>query len=445
MIEIGLLSIFVFYIFILLNEYIRVKTKKEADSITIFLIYYYIQIVIPSAVFTINFFFFSFSNTGNFFFDKVLSQVDELNIFHVNSLGIVFLLTFYVVCNISLRSNVIDSCKGKYFLIARKYNILLLTLLGLLSGVYLVLSLSNGQGFFKGYANLISFRALSESVERNFVNSNLFSLTQSFLLISILSFFCFCNEKCGFFKKYIFIILIITLALFCVSRRSFLIPFLMVITTRLLYEGKLNYIKYLKVLGLLSVIVIFGKDLLSIIAGSRTAPLETDSFSSWEFLVKLCCDVGITVVESFATVMFMSDYYRYGLDHMVSILQIIPEGIIGFEMNLPERIVRVSTEIFTDANQADIPPGFLGQMWLDYRYFGPVMYAFIFSVGILIIEFSRISLIKTMETSSFFALVMFIFCLPINSGSFDFNFSVDIIFVTVLIPLMFGFKKSYSR
>ncbi|MEL4254250.1 hypothetical protein AAEH95_03920 [Shewanella xiamenensis] len=446
MIYLSFFFLIVFSSGILFLENYRIK-RHGADTLTLFLLIYYIQIIFPLYIFSINFIFYEGKvNTDNFFFDKVLNGVDSTVLSLVSSFSVIFLFLLYWFTQYLF----LHICEFKYNfrirLVARKSLLLFINVLGVISGLYLISILAKGESLLVGYANLIAFRSLSDGIERNFINANLFSLTQSFLFFSVLLLFCFAkNTQTGEIgrRKYLIFSLIFILAVFCVARRSFLIPVLLWFMTMLLLTGKTNFLAYLKLLLPLSILVFFGKNLLSFFSGARSVAVVNDDFGFWQFVLKVTCDVGITNVESFATFLYMTDYIRYGQDHVYSILQRVPDGTLGFDMGLPERIVRISTEIFTDKYQADIPPGFIGQMWLDFNVFGPVLYSASLSLLMFFVEFVRRLFLIDAVSCSFFSLIIFIFFLPLNSGSLDFNFSIDILFVFFLFPFCFKLKRHF--
>lgn len=433
--------------FILIFERYRVRGQHGADTLTLFLFIYYIQVLIPVFIFLCNFIFFgNVAITENFFFDKVLVNVNEIVLCAVSNTSLFFFLLLYFFTIVIFFKFDIKSLNVRARLIPRKTVIVGINILGLLSGFFLVYFLSNGDGVWAGYANLISFRSLDVEIERNFVNANLFSLTQAFLLFSFILLFCLAKEvSTGYIgrRKYLLFILIFVMAAFCVSRRSLLIPVLLWIMTIMLLTGRVRLFSYFKLILPLAFLIFAGKDFLSFISGARSQPFIDSKVELWPFIIKVACDIGITNVESFATFLYMNDYIRFGQDHIYSILQRIPDGILGFDIGLPERIVRVSTEIFTDKNQADIPPGFIGQMWLDFRWFGPLIYSIVFSFFIFIIEYARRRIVVDAVSCAFFSVIIFIFCLPLNSGSLDFNFSIDIMFFLFFLPFCFKFNKIY--
>ncbi len=434
---------------VLYFEHRRIKTQRGADTLTLFLFIYYIQIVIPLFIFNFNFNIYENEyKTKNFFFDRVLNDLNDTVLTTVNIMSVAFLFLLYgMTLSLSLRlSSITERRNFKYRLIARKKILLIINVVGVISGFYLIHLLSKGEGLLVGYTNLIAFRSLSEDIERDFVNSNLFSLTQSFLFFSFLLLFCHAKNiftgEIGK-RKLLFFTLIFLLAVFCVSRRSFLIPVLLWFMTILLLTGRSNLVAYLKVILPLSILIFWGKDLLSLFSGARSTPVIDHDIAIWQFVIKVVCDIGITNVESFATLLYMNDYVRFGQDHLYSILQRIPDGMLGLDLGLPERIVRISTEIFSDKYQADIPPGFIGQMWLDFKGFGAIIYAVAFSISIFIIEFSRRQFVIDSVSCAVFSLIIFIFCLPLNSGSLDFNFSIDILFFFLMLPFCFKVKRNF--
>jgi hypothetical protein len=151
------------------------------------------------------------------------------------------------------------------------------------------------------------------------------------------------------------------------------------------------------------------------------------NYQSWmSALLRAASDAGLTIVESVGTMLFLHVDMRFGVDHMLSLAQRFPEGVLGLDFNFPERLVRLSTEAFADANAQDIPPGFAGQMWLDFRAFGPVIWGLMFGLQMAVLQafFERTE--RSLQAASVFVLLAFVIVLPINTGSFDFSFSVDI-------------------
>jgi hypothetical protein len=153
-----------------------------------------------------------------------------------------------------------------------------------------------------------------------------------------------------------------------------------------------------------------------------------ESYASWQSaFLRAASDIGITVIESLGTMQFLHLDPRLGMDHLIAMVRIVPEQSLGFDFDFPERIVRISTAAFDGAQELDVPPGLLGQMWLDFRLAGPVVWGIVFGLQMSVVQFFFERARCTRQSSAIFVLLVFVVALPLNSGSFDFSFSVDII------------------
>jgi hypothetical protein len=133
---------------------------------------------------------------------------------------------------------------------------------------------------------------------------------------------------------------------------------------------------------------------------------------------------------------------RFGVDHLLSALRIIPTAHRWLG-ELPVRMVRLSTEAFATPHDEDIPPGLFGQMWLDFRAFGPVLWAFVLSLQMSIVQHVFAQTIRTRQAVALVVLVAFVVALPLNTGSYDFTFSIDI--YTLAFCLFLSFRSVRVR
>ena len=91
-------------------------------------------------------------------------------------------------------------------------------------------------------------------------------------------------------------------------------------------------------------------------------PLENvvGMYQSWQNVaVRAASETGISVVESVGTIELIDLPPRLGSDHILSMMRIFPERTLGFEVDWPERIVRISTSVLhapdEGANVARLP------------------------------------------------------------------------------------------
>ena len=172
-----------------LLEHVRTRGYGP-DFFTIFLILVTVQLVIPGAILTAVL---GFSSqdlyTGVSFYDRVLNdvRVDEASIaFLLLSL---FLLSTFLTW---LLMHHIINMQKKYEPIMRirvsQSRWLFIMLLGLIGSWILLTEL-------RGYDNVVLFRADRTDLESNFLTSNLFSLTMTFMVLSIVGVLLFWKKK----------------------------------------------------------------------------------------------------------------------------------------------------------------------------------------------------------------------------------------------------------
>lgn len=408
-----------------LFELVRIS-RHGVDSMTLFMLIFAIQCLLPATCLALLYLFSTNGLvTGNPFFDRVyeLTGPIELSLviaFAGSFVGFTYLTYSVVFAKLSplVQGQPIRSIGVRLPLY------IAIVAAGLLSGFYLVLSF--GGGLVEGFRTMILFRNLDPSIERNFVNANLFSATQTFLFVGMLAPFVVGRDGRIARSWPIWLAAVVALALFGASRRAFFIPIVFFMFVILLRGGRVGIVFLVLASISAGLVVVFGKTLLSAFAGTG-GELEIDAARIATYLLLFASDAGITVVESLATLVMIDLPYRFGIDHLFSILRRIPSGAMGFETPfLPERIVRYSTEVFLDRDALDIPPGLFGQMWIDFGVLGPAFYGI--AVGALFgwVEALRRTFVNDWPAAALFSLLIFVLALPVNSGSLDFTFSVDI-------------------
>jgi hypothetical protein len=104
----------------------------------------------------------------------------------------------------------------------------------------------------------------------------------------------------------------------------------------------------------------------------------------------------------------------------------------------PERIVRIATRAFAGADDEDIPPGLFGQMWIDFRIFGPVIWGLVFGALMRYMQNRFDGSRITLQSAAYVMVVVYIVTLPLNTGSFDFVFSLDNFFLLTFLWLVYS-------
>jgi hypothetical protein len=284
------------------------------------------------------------------------------------------------------------------------------------------------------YINLVLLRAGDASVPRTALNSNAFALTQAWGWLSVLALLAVWQRKGIGLWWVVALALVVGFALLGVSRRALFLPVLIGYLAFVLHHGKWN-IKWVIGTSLpLLVLLAYGKEIIAAIAfGVPFESVQSQYSTIAAGTLRALSDLGITTVESLGSMTLVESAPRLGVDHVLSIMQRFPEGMLGWDFNFPERFVRVSTAAFLDANAQDIPPGLMGQMWHDFRIAGPLVWGMVFALPMSVVQFFHETTRRSLESSAVFVLIVFIVALPLNTGSFDFTFNVDILALLVAL------------
>lgn len=433
----------------------KIEHKRKPDVLSLFLFVFFLQIVLPGICIALIFIVEGHNlNLGNAFLDKTYQQLTDTVAATVAMLSVLF-VTFLYVGYSKLVCKPIRLQKIKFHqLVILRERLLFFVVFGLFSMIYLI-SAMPGANLGEKYFSLVLFRAQHESVfedTRNFITSNLFSLTQTFAIASVCTLLYLKDKYVRIPKTKFFFAISIMLffAVFAVSRRIIFIQIFIIYFSIVLMTGKWFFKFILLPLPVAIVWLGYGKELLwqipQFLSGS-TNEIYIDDQNFLNLLLGSLSSLGISLNSSWATLIFMSDSpIRFGIDHFLTVLRFLPLGSFGideYELYGP-RIVRVSTEAFVDSGALDIPPGLIGQMWIDFRFLGPIIWGLAFGFILRLTNFLFNKLIKTWVSCGFFSVLSFVIALPINSGSLDFNFSVDMFFLLIFISWMSKLKKINS-
>jgi hypothetical protein len=367
-------------------------------------------------------------------FNRILAQLEIPTALLVLGLTVAFLMFVYVGC-IFGRAAMIrlwpPNREVWQFSIERR-RISVLLVLGMIVIGYSFMQL--GDTMLGRYANLILLRSNDPSIERTALNANAFSVTQTWAWLSLIAIFSVRESRWRKILVPTFVIFALIFAILGVSRRALFLPILMVYLTIVLHTNKWH-VRFVAAAAVpLLLWIAFGKNLLAAVAYDNSLDMVAGTYQSWQgAAVRASSDVGITVVESVGTVQAIDLPPRLGSDHVLSMMKIFPERTLGFEVDYPERIVRISTAILDHPDEADLPPGLLGQMWLDFRLAGPLVWGLAFGLQLSVIQWLFEKTRCTRQSASIFVVLVFIVALPVNTGSFDFTFSVDVVAITVAL------------
>lgn len=382
--------------------------------------------------------------TGVFAFDHILGQLDVPTALLVLCLTAFFLVSFYLGCHLGKRAlaKLCSPTTDVFFITVGKYRVSLILVAGMALTLYSFMQLADTM--VGRYANLVLLRADDPQVERNALNANAFALTESWSWLSIVAVFCAWESRHRRILFPIFVVAALIFAVLGVSRRALFLPIVMAYLVSALYSNKWRVHWIAAAAVPLIIWVAFGKNLLAAVAYDGSLDAVAATYDTWKSaVVRAACDIGITVVESLGTVQFIDLPPRLGSDHILSMIKLFPERILGFDIDYPERIVRISTAALDGPNELDLPPGLMGQMWLDFRLAGPIVWGIILGLQVSVVQWLFERTRCTRQSAAVFVLLVFIIALPLNTGSFDFTFSVDI--VGIVVALLLCLRVSRGR
>jgi hypothetical protein len=419
--------------------------RKGPDFLSLFVVIFAVQNIIPGMVIT--FLLSQYArppDLGNELFDRIYQHISPVYVFLSAIMSLAFILALYISYH-KLHSRYAQTTADAHptRLQIMPWRLWVVMLLGVFSSYFLLKS--TGEGSLLGsYGALVLFRA-GAGPSRTFANANLFALTQTFSLLAIIPFVYFAFGS-GRFGKSLGVVIatggVIIFSLLCVSRRALPLDILLIYFTFVIVNKKW-YLKFAGIAFLLFLpVLIYGKAVIFSIGSSGNLDGVFDAIkvtSVPDALLGGFTYLGISLVTSWATFMFLDIPFRYGVDHILSVLNRIPLGSLGFDKDalFPERIVRISTRAFVDSNAQDIPPGLMGQMWLDFGMLGPVIWGLIFAAALSVLQIRFDRKAKTAQAVAFFMIGLFILSLPLNSGSFDFVFSVDNFFLVLFLLIVY--------
>lgn len=424
-------------------EFYRIRASGP-DAITVFIVIFVLQCCLPGiGIYAALPLSFAAEPTGNNVFDGIFQRLNVTTAFVVLELTIWFAVFFYVGASggrIILQRLFPRLVAASLRLEGVEYRLLLFLFGGLALTVISFVLL--GDDIVDSYSKLIRLRAYADDVERTGLSAYAFELTQAWGWLSVPALFAISEKRR---RGLIWFACLICAALFAVlgaSRRAIFIPIMLCYFTVLIYDGRWRARLLVAIAIPTLVLIAFGKEFLSTIAfGGAVADVTSRYDSTVSAILRASSEQGITIVESLGTLTFLDDRLRLGVDHLLSIAQRFPHRQLGFNIDFPTRIVRISTEAFASPDNQDIPPGLLGQMWLDFRVLGPVAWGILMGAQTSVAQFFYERCQRNLQSSSLVALVVFLIALPINTGSYDFTFSVDVIATVAALVLAYRVRR----
>lgn len=427
---------------------IEVKRTRRGgpDVLTLFMALFVLQCCLPGIVIfgclpTTG----VYQPTGNPVFDRIYATMDyssALLILVMTAWFAILVYIFMALGGVIIRRILPDLHDDEWILLrGAPVRLFIVLLVGL--ALTMVSFWSMGGTLVDRYASLIEFSAGSSEVMGSSLNNFAFPLTHSWLWLSVVALFVLFERRGRDLAWYFCLTCTLIFVALAVSRRAIFIPIFLGYFTAVLFDGRWRIKAVLAASLPLALWIAFGKELLSAIAfgGSGQEILgRYDTIA--EGALRTASEVGITMVESLGTLTLLHMPPRFGVDHILSIMRGAPVGWflhwLGQDSAMPARVVRLSTKAFATPYDQDIPPGLFGQMWLDFRLGGPIVWAIGFAIQLSLVQGIFCSIVRTREAIAAIVLATFVIALPLNSGSFDFSFGADIVIVAMC--LLFSFK-----
>lgn len=417
------------------------------DVLTLFMAMFLLQCCLPGIVI---FGFLPFTGldqpTGNPVFDRIFAAMDLSSAMLVLGLTAWFAFLIYIFMALGavlIRRAALHRLPSGQWLMLRASPTRLLVVLSVGLALTVLGFWHMGDSLVDRYSRLIELRAGVEAVEGDRLSNFAFSLSQTWTLLSPVALFVLSERRGRTLIWYCCLIGAGTFAVLSVSRRALFIPVLLAYFTFVLSDGRWRLKSVLAASIPILLLVAFGKEAFAAVAfgGSITEVVgryQTVAAGA----VRTACEMGITVVESLGTINLLKIPPRFGIDHLLSVMHGAPLGYfvhwLGQDSALPDRVVRMSTLAFSTPDDRDIPPGLFGQMWLDFRALGPIVWAFVFAIQLSIVQGVFSLAVRTKEAIAAIVLITFLVALPLNTGSYDFTFNDDVI--ALIMCLAFTFK-----
>lgn len=425
-------------------EFARTK-RTGPDLLSFFILMFAVQILIPGIAISLILAAAPPPVTGLPFFDRLYGDLSAAEVLISAALTTFFVFSLYIAFLATTGGWRRAYRPPTMSITLHRGRVWLVVAIGLLSSLILLGRLSPN-GFWEGYRALILFRAQDPSVYKpSFLTANLFALTQTFALFSIFTITAtYKSRRLRTFSCALAVVAL--LGVMTASRRGIALQAILVCFTFMLAR-KIWYVGIATTLfAICFPLLVFGKSFLALLATGRTFAEIVEVLAGADVVGSFLAGMsylGMTLTSSWATLMYLDIPTRFGADHLLAALRFLPLGVLGYDEStlFPERIVRMSTAALLGEDQLDIPPGLLGAMWLDGWVFGPIVWGGLYGavIGLMQSAYNRFE--NSIEAAGVFVILLFVVALPLNTGSLDFNFSVDMLFLLIFTGFAVKVRK----
>ena len=428
-----------FFLLIVAVERRRVRRQKKYDFLTLFWILFVLQAVVPPLIVTaILGFHGNDVDTDVGLYNRILHDLTPSVALGTLMLSVLF---WIVVCAswFALKKAYIGSelpSNYRFTQALKPYSWITVMVVGVALMTFMLVELGGG---IYGLRQVVLLRnGLVPDASATVIHLY-FGFTQAFAFISLLGVACYAARR-NYLRMTACLIIAIFFGVMTIIRREILLEFIFLYLTYVLLAGRLR-LGYLVVIAVVFLpIVLYGKNALNLFSATGTFSISgaiawAPEHNLWSSILQIFSDIGRTVTDSWATLLYLNLPPRYGLDHVLSVIRMFNGNTLGLNLDLPERIVQISTVAFRQTAWvpgSDEPPGLMGQMWLDFRAFGPIVWGVTFAFQLATLQRIYNRCRKTPEIVTLYVILFYILSLVTNTGSYDFTFSYDWVALVLL-------------
>ena len=289
------------------------------------------------------------------------------------------------------------------------------------------------------------YRVNWTSSTKGFLDSLAFSFINSLLPLSLL---CLSIQSHWRVSKVLFSLpLALILVLLSGSRRAALVLLLVMCMSQLSRSRRLAISIAFPLLIITIAVVLFGRSIIQTIGDGNLSRTEILSDQPWDHAGYISSELAISQIESLSTLTWFDGWPRMGVDHLLSMLRLLPEkSILGVEF--AERFTRHATsQHIQDPSANDIPVGFIGAAWVDGYLLG--IFFLPMTLGLITARFDIwIHSRDGISGPGWYAIAYLNFIIyfqTLNTGSLDFTMSPTNVFVGLMCVYILTAHTSKQR
>jgi hypothetical protein len=300
------------------------------------------------------------------------------------------------------------------------------------------------------FGELVTFITFDYRVNWNtstkgFLDSLAFSFINSLLPLSLL---CLSIQTHWRVSKVLFSLTIaLILVLLSGSRRATLVLLLVMCMSQLSRSRRLAISIACSLPIIAIAVVLFGRSIIMTIGDGNQSRKEILSDQAWDQAGYISSQLAISQIESLSTLTWFDSWPRMGVDHLLSVLRLLPEQLI-LGVEFAERFTRHATsQHIEDPSANDIPVGFIGAAWVDGYLLG--IFILPMTLGLITAKFDIwIHSRDGISGPGWYAIAYLNFIIyfqTLNTGSLDFTMSPTNVFVSLMCVYILAAHTSKPR